>query len=219
MSRLLLVEDEPLYRDLLASVLRQQPGLEVVGTFADAESALAHAPPLRPGVALLDIELPGAMDGIALGLRLGELLPDLGVVLLSNHVDPRYVSALPPGAASGWSYLLKQSVGDIDALRRAIDGAAAGHVTVDPVLVTALTPRPKGAVDRLSPRQRELLELLAQGLTNAAIAQRMVLSEKSVENGITRLYEELQIDRDDPTVQPRVRAVLSFLRESRLHHP
>jgi DNA-binding NarL/FixJ family response regulator len=84
--------------------------------------------------------------------------------------------------------------------------------------VAALRPRAAGRVDRLSPRQRELLELLAQGLSNAGIAQRMVLTEKSVENGITRLYQDLEVDRDDPTVQPRVRAVLTYLRESRLTH-
>jgi DNA-binding NarL/FixJ family response regulator len=215
-TRLVLVEDEPLYRDLLGTVLRDRLGLDVAGTFAEAQVALDQSRALRPDAALLDISLPGMMDGIELGLRLCEALPGLGVVLLSNHVDPRFVSALPVGAAAGWSYLLKKSVGDVDALGRAIEGSVAGHVTVDPGVVAALRPRTAGRVARLSPRQREMLELLAQGLTNAAIAERMVLSDKSVENGITRLYQDLEIDRDDPRVQPRVQAVLLYLRESRL---
>jgi DNA-binding NarL/FixJ family response regulator len=211
-----LVEDEPLYRDLLRSVLSGMAGMAVVGAYGDADAALAEVPRLAPDVALLDINLPGPIDGIELGLRLGEVQPGIGIALLSNHADPRFVSALPADAAAGWSYLLKRSVRDVGALARAIDGAAAGQVTVDPAVVAALRPRAASRVERLSPRQREMLGLLAQGLTNAAIAERMVLTEKSVENGITRLYQELEIDRDDPAVQPRVRAVLLYLRESRL---
>ena len=219
MTRVVLVEDEPLYRDLLGTVLRDRLRLDVVGAFAEAQVALDQSRALRPDVALLDIGLPGPIDGIELGLRLCEALPGLGVVLLSNHVDPRFVSTLPAEVAAGWSYLLKRSVDDVRALGRAIEGAAAGNVTVDPSVVAALRPRTAGRVARLSPRQREMLELLAQGLTNTAIAERMVLSDKSVENGITRLYQDLEIDRDDPRVQPRVQAVLLYLRESRLTEP
>jgi DNA-binding NarL/FixJ family response regulator len=214
--RVILVEDEPLYRDMLSRALAGRPAIDVVGTFGDAETALAQAAQLRPDVALLDIELPGALDGIELGLRLVGALPGLGIVLLSNHADPRFVSALPSSVATGWSYLLKKSVGDVETLHRAVDGAAAGSVTVDPAVVASLRPRTAGRIARLSPRQREMVELLAQGLTNSGIATRMVLSEKSVENAITRLYQDLDIDRDDSAVQPRVQAVLLYLRESRL---
>lgn len=216
MARVVLVEDEPLYRDLLRTVLGRQPAIEVVGAFPDARTMLAEETLVRPDVALLDIELPGGIDGIELGLRLGEARPGIGIVLLSNHVDPRFISALPAEAAAGWSYLLKSSVSDVDALGRAINGAAAGNVTVDPRVVAALRPRAASRIARLSPRQREVLELLAQGLTNSAIAERMVLTDKSVENAITRLYQELDIDRLDPRIQPRVQAVLLYLRESRL---
>src|SRR5213593_1276873 len=95
MAHAVIVEDEPLYRDLLHSVLSGRPDLEVVGVFGEAPAALDRAPGLRPDVALLDIDLGGAMDGIELGLRLREALPALGVVLLSNHVEPRFLSALP----------------------------------------------------------------------------------------------------------------------------
>ena len=116
----MLVEDEDLYRDLLRIVLDQQPRLQVVGAFGDAASALEAAPTLKPDVAMLDIELRGTMNGIQLGLKLRETMPEVGIVLLSNLGDPQFLSSLPPEAAGGWSYLLKKSVGDADTLSRAI---------------------------------------------------------------------------------------------------
>jgi DNA-binding NarL/FixJ family response regulator len=214
--RVVLVEDEPLYRDLLRAVLAQQWRLDVVGTFPDGPSALAAVPALRPDVALLDIELPGRPDGIQLGLALRRQLPALGIVVLSNHADVRFAAALPREVISGWSYLLKKSVGDVGALSRAIEGAAEGVVVLDPHLVESLRPRAGSLLERLTPRQREILGLLAQGLTNAGIAERLVLAEKSVENHLTVLYEQLGIDRREETVHPRVQAVLLYLQESRL---
>jgi len=216
MTRVLVVEDEPLYRELLCTALASRADLDVVGTFGEPYAALAAAGSLQPHVALLDIQLGDAMDGVELGLRLRQLDPRLGVVLLSNHVEPRYVSALSPEVAAGWSYLLKQSVADVATLERAVLGARDGYVTVDPKVLARLEPRRQSALQTLAPRQRELLELLAAGLTNVAIAERMVLSAKAVENAITRLYSDLGIDREDRTVQPRVQAVLLYLRGSRL---
>src|SRR5919199_5158556 len=90
-----VVEDEPLFRGLLEHYLGQHPGLEVVGSYADGESALAEVPGCRPDVVTLDIELPGRLDGIQLGLALRRQVPGLGIVVLSNHGDPRFVAALP----------------------------------------------------------------------------------------------------------------------------
>ncbi|MBI4491255.1 MAG: response regulator transcription factor [Chloroflexi bacterium] len=211
---LALVEDEDLYRDLLRVALSQHPRLQVVGAFADGETALEAVPRLQPRVALLDIELRGRLNGIQLGLLLRRRLPDLGVVLLSNHGEPQFVASLPPAALPGWSYLLKKSVSDIGALLRAIEGAAAGLVVLDPQLVAGLRPRTGGELVQLSPRQRQILGLIAQGFTNAAIAQQLVLAEKSVENQINLLYRELGIDRQESALHPRVKAVLLYLQES-----
>jgi DNA-binding NarL/FixJ family response regulator len=125
------------------------------------------------------------------------------------------VAALHKRPITGWSYLLKQSVRDVAALRRAIEGAAEGDVVLDPRLVAGLQPRAGGPLDRLTPRQREILGLVAQGLTNAVIAQELVLAEKSVENQLTDIYEACGIERKEQQVHARVKAVLLYLQASR----
>jgi len=214
--RVAIVEDEPLFRGLLESFLDRHPRLSVVGSYADGSDALVAVPSVQPRVVTLDIELAGELDGIATGLKLREVLPELGIVVLSNHADARFIAALPRRGLAGWSYLLKKSVRDVEVLGQAVEGAARGEVMVDPALVAGLKPRSGGALERLTPRQREILELLAQGVTNAAIAARLVIAEKSVENQLTAIYGELGIDRREEAVHPRVRAVLVYLRESRV---
>jgi DNA-binding NarL/FixJ family response regulator len=214
--RVVLVEDEGLYRDLVRIALSQHPALEVVGAYANADSALTEAPTLQPHVAILDIELPGGLNGVQLGLKLRRQLPHLGVVLLSNHRDPDFLSSLAAETLAGWSYLLKKTVGDVSALWRAIEGAAAGLVMLDPALVTDMEPRTNSALGRLAPRQREILGLIAQGLSNAAIAERLTLSEKSVENQINLVYQNLGIQRSTGGIHPRVSAVLRYMQESRI---
>jgi DNA-binding NarL/FixJ family response regulator len=213
--RVAVVEDEPLFRSLLVRALELDPRFEVVGDWSDGPSALNAAAEARPEVVTLDIELPGRVDGIQLGFALRQQLPGLGIVLLSNHDDPRFVGAVAEDANAGWSYLLKRSVRDVEALGRAVAGAAAGEVVVDPQLLVGLKPRRGGQLERLTSRQREILALLAQGLTNATIAERLVLAEKSVENQLTAIYSELGIDRRASAAHPRVSAVLIYLRESR----
>ncbi|MDE3075094.1 MAG: response regulator transcription factor [Chloroflexota bacterium] len=213
--RVVILEDEALYRDLLRIVLSQHSRLEVVGSFGDAQAAVEEIPALEPEVAVLDIDLGGGPNGIQVGLAVREKLPNAGIVLLSNHANPELLSVLPQDAISGWSYLLKRSVSDVEALERAIEGAAEGMVVLDPRLVRAMQPRPGTALDRLTPRQRDVLALTAQGFSNAAIAARLSLAEKSVENQINQLYQQLQIDRRQGALHPRVRAVLLYLRESR----
>ena len=212
--RVVLLEDEDLYRDLLRGALEREAGLQVVGSFGAAAATLVAAPALRPDVALLDVELGGGPDGIQVGLALRRRLPRLGIVILSNHADPRFVAALPRAAVAGWSYLLKTAVRERTVLVRAIQGAARGEVVLDPQVVAGRRPREGSPLARLSPRQREILQLVAQGLTNAAIAARLALAEKSVENQLTIVYEHLGVARRDTAAHARVQAVLAYLRES-----
>ena len=213
--RVALVEDEPLFRSLLEQYMVRHPRFEVVGAFADGATALAELPALEPDVVTLDIELPGRLDGIQVGLRLRQAMPHLGIIILSNHADVRFLGAFPRAVTGGWSYLLKKSVSDVQTLDRAVEGAAQGVVTLDPAVVDRMRPRSGSRVDRLTPRQRDILRLVAQGLTNAAIAEHLVLAEKSVENQLTAIYAELGIDRREESLHPRVSAVLSYLQESR----
>jgi DNA-binding NarL/FixJ family response regulator len=217
--RLAIVEDEHLYRDLLRTVLQLDPQLEVVGDYASAQQALDQVPALQPTIALIDIELGGSMNGVQLGLLLREKLPELGIVLLSNVRAPRLLASIPPREVGGWSYLLKRSVRDATVLRRAIDGAASGLVTLDPSLVAGRHPRDRGALSAVTPRQLEILGLVAEGWANDAIAQRLGLSIKTVENQLTLTYGELGLDRDRDPVHPRVKAVLLYLAETRESAP
>jgi len=151
---------------LLRIALSQQPLIDVVGVFGDAESALAGVSELNPRVVILDIELPGSMNGVQLGLRLRRLLPELGVILLSNHGDPEFVASLPADVLAGWSYLQKRSISEVAVLERAVAGATTGMVMLDPSLFTGMRPRVGGLLERLTPRQQEILGLIAQGFTN-----------------------------------------------------
>ena len=206
----LVVEDEGLFRDMLQTALAAQPTIQVVGATANGEDAIREAERVAPDVVLADIELGPGLNGIEAASRIRARHPHAGVVLLSAHRDKQYIASLPAGEARGWSYLLKSSVTDTATLVRAIEGAAAGLVVLDPALVDALRPRPRSPVDALSERQRQVLALMAKGYSNAGIAQELVLTEKTVENYVGGIFQALGIDRGE-AVHQRVKAVLAFL--------
>lgn len=212
--RVLVAEDEPLFRDMLRIALSAQPALEVVGVAADGETALKLGRELTPDVVLLDIELGRGPNGIQVAQSLRKELSQIGIVLLSNHRDKQYLASLRQNDAGGWSYLLKRSVSDASTLARAIEGVYRGLMVLDPAVALGLHPREGSRLARLTPRQLEVLGLMAQGYNNAAIAEQLVLSEKSVENYINAIYQELNIFRTEEPVHPRVRAVLAYLQES-----
>lgn len=210
--RIALVEDEGLFRDLLRTSLDALPNFEVVGSFGDPDEAFEAIPGLTPDVALLDIDLGKGRSGIELGKALGEALPELGILLLSHHAEPSYLDALARAEGRGWSYLIKKSVTDLDALTRAIHGAAKGVIVLDPTIVQAMGAQLQPS---MSPRERQILELIALGHSNSAIAADLHLSEKTIENQISSLYRRLGIDTRDPRIHPRVRAAALCL-ENRL---
>jgi DNA-binding NarL/FixJ family response regulator len=208
-----LVEDEPLLRDLLRIALSQHPRLETVGAFGDGTAAVASIPRLRPQVALLDIDLGPGPNGIQVGMLLREQMPDIGIVLLSNQWVPLFAT-LPQDVVAGWCYLLKRSLSDAATLGRAIEGAASGLVVLDPHLVAARQPREGSSLEKLRPRHREILALIAQGYTNSAIADQLSLSPSTIENQVNQLYLDLGLSQDTRAYNPRVRAALLYLEES-----
>lgn len=209
--KVILVEDEALFRELLDSSLRQRPEVELIATFADGESALLQAPVAAPDVAILDIDLGPGDTGVQVGLRLREVFPQIGIVLLSNYDEPGIFTMLPTEQLSGWSYLLKKSVANLDTIIRAIEGSAAGLMVIDPHVIRALRPRAGGVLKHITPRQREILSLIAQGYSNRAIADELVITEKSVENQISLIYQNLGLQSSEFGVHPRVKATLLFL--------
>ncbi len=208
--RVLVLEDEGLFRDMLQTALAADPAIEVVSAVASGEEAVREAERVAPDVILADIELGPGLNGIEAAARIRAKHADTGIVLLSAHRDKQYIASLPAGQARGWSYLLKSSVTDTATLVRAIQGAASGLVVLDPALVDALRPRPRSAVDALSERQRQVLALMAKGYSNGGIAQELVLTEKTVENYVGGIFQALGIDREG-AIHPRVKAVLAFL--------
>ena len=213
MLRLLVVEDEALFREMLIRILADEPELEVVGDADTGDAAVELAEQTRPDVVLMDIEMPGTLDGIDAALEIKQTRPETGIVLLSSHQDRRYFTSLPLEQQSGWSYLLKQSVGDVATLVRAIEGSAAGMVVLDPALIAGMRPRPDSALSRLTPRQRDVVELMAQGYSNAGIADQLSLTERSVETYVSIIYQELGVSGERES-SARVKATLIALKES-----
>lgn len=208
--RIVLVEDEPLFRDLLASTLSQQAELELIGTFSNGRDAMLSMKDLNPDVVVLDIDLGAGDTGFEVGLRARQVIPEVGVVLLSNYDEPGILAAIPAKEAYGWSYLLKKSVASLDSLLRAIEGSACGLMVIDPHLLRAFRPGHNEPLDRLTPRQREVLSLIAMGFSNHSIAQKLTITEKSVENQISLIYQNLGLQSADPGIHPRVTAAFRY---------
>jgi DNA-binding NarL/FixJ family response regulator len=212
-TRLIVVDDEPLFRELLCSTLSAETGLDVVGVAGDGESAVLLARKEKPDVVIMDIELPGKLDGIEAALQIKRERPQTGVIILSAHSERRYVTSLPLENMQGWGYLLKQTAPDLATVVRAIQGSKAGMVVLDPSVVANLRPMQGSAVARLNPRHQEVLELMAQGYSNAAIARLLKLSRKSVETYINVIYQELQLSHEED-IHARVKATRLYLESS-----
>lgn len=215
-----IIEDEPLFRDLLARTLSRSNDIRVLSTFESGELAITwlKAKTHTDGpadrildVAVVDIQLRGNINGIQTAYRLRKLQPHLGVIFLSNHRVPGVLAALDSFDRRGVSYLLKTSVSDVEALHRAILATADGSVVLDKAILDQ-GEKPDRTALRLTERQREILDLVAQGYTNTIIADRLDLSPRTVENHLARIYQELEIS-DSEKYQPRVQAVVAYLTE------
>lgn len=210
----MLGEDEALLREGLVLLL-QQAGFDVAAAVGDADELLREALRHRPDVVVTDIRMPpgGTDDGLRAAIALRTRLPRTGVVVLSQHVSRQYALDLLSGGSAGVGYLLKQRVADSRRFAGDLRTVARGGTVLDPDIVTAAVSRAEQVddrVSRLTPRQREVLSLVAQGYSNAAIAEHLVLAEKSVVEHVSNVYEALQLPQTG-SEHRRVLAVLSYL--------
>lgn len=218
--RLVLAEDSFLIREGLAALLAGDEDLDLVASVGTLPALLAAVEEHQPDVVLTDIRMPptGTDEGIRAAEQLAVSQPELGVVVLSQHIEPDYALRLFDGGAQGRAYLLKERVGDLAQLRHAISAAAQGGSVLDPqvvdVLVAARQARSNSVLDRLTDREREVLALVARGASNRAIAEELVLTSRAVEKHITSILTKLDLPADDAEVHRRVRAVLLYLAES-----
>lgn len=212
-TKVLIVDDQVFFCELLSRTLSTEPGLEIVGVAYDGETAVQLARETTPDAVIMDIELPGELDGIEAGLRIKQERPQTGIVILSVHNDRRYITSLPLGETMGWSYLLKQTVPDLATVVRAIQGSIDGMVVLDPAVIRSLQPKEGSAVMKLTPRLREVLEFIAQGYSNITIAERLTLTEKTVETYIGTIYQQLNLT-SEPDIHARVKATIIYLQES-----
>jgi DNA-binding NarL/FixJ family response regulator len=215
--RIVVAEDNLLVREGVVKLLGLQEGIDVVascGTYDELMDAVARE---KPDVVLTDIRMPptGTDEGIRAATALHQEHPGTGVVVLSQFADPAYALALLEHGSEGRAYLLKERVSDATQIVQAVREVARGGSVIDPVVVEALVSSRVGrssALERLTPREREVLEQMAQGRNNAGIAQALYLSERAVEKHINSLFSKLGLS-EEVDVHRRVKAVLLFLSE------
>jgi DNA-binding NarL/FixJ family response regulator len=210
--RVLIVEADSLLRDMLRTVLSAESRLAVVGTTGDPGAAIELVGEQKPDVALIGLDSGSEQNALMVAQSISSARSGPRVVFLGESPDRRTLAALPAFRAAGWSYLLRQSVGDVATLVRAIEGASMGLVVLDPLVVESLGRR-ETRISALTKRQIEVLSLMAKGYNNAAIARALVLEEKSVENHINAIFGQLNLSRDN-SAHPRVKAVLLYLQEA-----
>ena len=216
--RVVVAEDNALLRQGLERLLDRAEDIDLVASAGDLpglERAIAEH---GPDVVITDIRMPptGTDEGIQIAARLRTERPDIGVVVLSQYAEPAYALALLDAGSSGRAYLLKERVGDVDELVRAVHEVAAGRSVIDPTVVEALvaSKRNRSPLDHLTPREVEVLGQMATGRTNAAIAKELVLSERAVEKHTNSIFTKLSLS-EEPDVNRRVAAVLLYLADQR----
>ena len=214
--RVVVAEDHALLREGLHQLIDREADMEVVGTAADEAELLALVDTAEPNVIVTDIRMPptGTDEGIRVATSLGESRPEIGVVVLSQFASPAYAVALLERGSSGRAYLLKESVSEVDELVSAIRVVAGGGSVIDPrvidSLVDARRPHAVKALERLTPRESEVLAEMAQGKSNSAIGTALVLSERAVEKHINSIFSKLGLT-EEPQLNRRVKAVLMLL--------
>jgi DNA-binding NarL/FixJ family response regulator len=212
--RLVVADDSMLLREGLARLLTDS-GFEVVGKAEEATGLLRKIEALHPDVAIVDIKMPPTHtdEGIVAAREIRRVHPEVGVLVLSQYLDSRYATRLLEDAPESLGYLLKERVSDIAVLADGLKRIHEGECVVDPTIVSRLMrrSRERGPIDELTEREREVLGLMAEGRSNAAICQKLFLSPKTVEANVSHIFQKLGLAQS-PDDHRRVLAVLTYLR-------
>ena len=219
MVRVVFAEDNYLVREGTAALLQSSEEVNLVGTATNLEELLIAVDELKPDAVLTDIRMPptNTTEGIDAARKIRGEHPEIGVVVLSQFAEEEYAYELLKDGAAGLGYVLKERVSDLEELVRALREVAQGGSFLDPTVVEALvSAKDKMAhspLARLTDREREVLEHMAQGKNNASIAKSLFLTERAVEKHINSLFHKLGLSQE-VDVHRRVMAVLAFLRET-----
>jgi DNA-binding NarL/FixJ family response regulator len=210
--RVVIADDSVLFREGLARVL-EDAGFQVVGRAADGEELIELIEAERPDVAIADVRMPPTHtdEGLQAALAIRRNHPETGVLVLSQYLETKHAVDLVGEAGTG--YLLKDRVADLDALADAVRRVGSGGSAVDPAVVAQLVGRRRAVdpLERLSPREREVLALMAEGRSNGGLAERLGVTERAVQKHITSIFRKLELEESDDDHR-RVLAVLAFLR-------
>jgi len=211
--RIVIAEDSVLLREGIARLL-SEAGHEVCGQAGDAEDLIRKVRAHKPDVAVIDVRMPPTQtdEGLRAAKSIREELPGVGLLVLSQYVEEVYARELLADSAEGVGYLLKDRVSDVDRFIEAVARVGNGGSVLDPEVVSAMLGRKlgEGPLDGLTPREREVLSLMAEGRSNRAIAERLVVTERAVEKHVTGIFSKLDLP---PTAgdHRRVLAVTRYL--------
>jgi DNA-binding NarL/FixJ family response regulator len=214
--RIVIADDAVLLREGAARLLAEA-GFEVVAQAGDAEDLLRKVRAHTPDVAIIDVRMPpdNVDDGLRAALTIRDELPGVGILMLSQYVEDRYLGELLAGGAEGVGYLLKDRLADVERLTEAVHRVASGGSVLDPEVVAQMLGRAReaGPLDSLTDRERDVLGRMAEGRTNRAIAGELFVSERAVERHVTSIFAKLDLPAGEQDHR-RVLAVLAYLRSA-----
>jgi DNA-binding NarL/FixJ family response regulator len=212
--RVVIAEDSVLLREGLERLLNEN-GLEVIGTCETAQDLLGKVGSFEPDVAIVDIRLPPTHkdEGMRAALEIRACHPSVGVLVLSQYVELGLAMKLLADSAEGAGYLLKDRISDVKEFVSAVQRVAAGGSAIDPIIVSTLLSKRRGddPLDELTPREREVLELMAEGRSNQGIADKLVITIRAVEKYVSSIFDKLGLP-SSASDSRRVLAVLLYLR-------
>jgi len=206
-----IADDAVLLREGAARLL-EDAGFDVVGQAGDAEDLMRKVRAHKPDVAIIDVRMPpdNSDDGLRAALSIRQELPEVGILLLSQYVEDRYIGELLAGGTEGVGYLLKDRVGEIERFTEAVQRIGRGGSVLDPEVVAQMVGRREEPLSELTERERDVLALMAEGYSNRAIAETIFVSERAVERHVTSIFSKLGLEATGQEHR-RVLAVLRYL--------